>query len=172
MRIYGEFVRDEAGAVTIDWVALTAGILLLGIMVVYAIFNGGVAGIVTSINATLTDVAAGADTGAIPSLGGVELAGDPMLLPDGSFLPVGTKLEVESFDGKLIGAPPGTTANAISFYDSSGTFISSTMLVGDQFAVLNGATVSSATAFTLSDANGGGTVLLSDFIETRTSIID
>ena len=30
------------GAVTIDWVALTAGILLLGIAVVYGVFEGGV----------------------------------------------------------------------------------------------------------------------------------
>ncbi len=55
MKIYGEFFRDDTGAVTIDWVALTAGILLLGIMVIYAIFNGGVASLVTSINATLAD---------------------------------------------------------------------------------------------------------------------
>ncbi len=32
-------VNDERGAITIDWVTLTAGILLLGIMVVYTIMN-------------------------------------------------------------------------------------------------------------------------------------
>ena len=44
---------------TIDWVALTAGILLLGIMVVYAIFNGGVSSLVSSINDTLRTAALG-----------------------------------------------------------------------------------------------------------------
>ena len=56
MTIFTKFLSDDAGAVTIDWVALTAGILLLGIMVVYAIFNNGVAGLVNDINATLASV--------------------------------------------------------------------------------------------------------------------
>ena len=56
MTKFSQFLSDDAGAVTIDWVALTAGILLLGIMVVYAIFNNGVAGLVTSINSTLSSV--------------------------------------------------------------------------------------------------------------------
>ncbi len=30
----GTLIRDEAGAVTADWVALTAGILILGLIVV------------------------------------------------------------------------------------------------------------------------------------------
>jgi len=33
------FIRDDAGAVTIDWVALTAGILILGVGVVAALFD-------------------------------------------------------------------------------------------------------------------------------------
>ncbi|MGD1923452.1 MAG: hypothetical protein ACFB03_04595 [Paracoccaceae bacterium] len=48
-----KFINDEAGAVTIDWVALTAGILLLGIAVVYGIFEGGVSDLATSINSNL-----------------------------------------------------------------------------------------------------------------------
>ncbi|MEM0987794.1 MAG: hypothetical protein AAGK00_02865 [Pseudomonadota bacterium] len=48
-----KFLRDDSGAVTIDWVALTAGILLLGIAVVYAIFNQGVSPLVSSINSNL-----------------------------------------------------------------------------------------------------------------------
>ena len=56
MTKFTKFLSDDAGAVTIDWVALTAGILLLGIMVVYAIFNGGVATLVTNINTTLSGV--------------------------------------------------------------------------------------------------------------------
>lgn len=51
------FIRDEAGAVTIDWVALTAGILLLGIAVVYAIFgSSGVGSVVSEIQSELTNV--------------------------------------------------------------------------------------------------------------------
>ena len=52
---------------TIDWVALTAGILLLGIMVVYAIFNGGVASLVTNINTTLTGVTTNVTLPSTPS---------------------------------------------------------------------------------------------------------
>ena len=59
------FLRDDAGAVTIDWVALTAGILLLGIMVVYSIFNNGVSSLVTSINSTLTGVTTNVNTGTL-----------------------------------------------------------------------------------------------------------
>jgi hypothetical protein len=33
------FWSDESGAVTIDWVTLTAGILILGIVVVFAVMN-------------------------------------------------------------------------------------------------------------------------------------
>lgn len=68
MTKFQHFLSDDAGAVTIDWVALTAGILLLGIMVVYAIFNGGVASLVTSINATLSSVTTAVDTGAVPTI--------------------------------------------------------------------------------------------------------
>ena len=39
-----QFVFCERGAVTIDWVAICAAILLVGITVVYGIFNSGVAG--------------------------------------------------------------------------------------------------------------------------------
>ena len=56
MTKFTKFLSDDAGAVTIDWVALTAGILLLGIIVVYTIFNGGVASLVSNINSTLTGV--------------------------------------------------------------------------------------------------------------------
>lgn len=67
MTKFANFLSDDAGAVTIDWVALTAGILLLGIMVVYAIFNGGVASLVSSINSTLSGVAVDISVGSAPS---------------------------------------------------------------------------------------------------------
>ena len=56
MTKFTKFLNDDAGAVTIDWVALTAGILLLGIMVVYAIFNNGVQSLVSNVNSTLNTV--------------------------------------------------------------------------------------------------------------------
>jgi hypothetical protein len=37
--MYGLLLNDERGAVTVDWVTLTAGILLLGIMVVYSVMK-------------------------------------------------------------------------------------------------------------------------------------
>jgi len=66
MTNFTKFLSDDAGAVTIDWVALTAGILLLGIMVVYAIFNGGVSSLVTNINSTLKNVTVSINTGTQP----------------------------------------------------------------------------------------------------------
>ncbi len=57
----------DAGAVTIDWVALTAGILLLGIMVVYAIFNNGVASLVSNVNETLSSITTDVTAGAAPN---------------------------------------------------------------------------------------------------------
>lgn len=59
MTMIKNFLHDETGAVTIDWVALTAGILLLGIAVVFSIFSNGVSPLVRSINAQLSDAGAG-----------------------------------------------------------------------------------------------------------------
>lgn len=53
MLTFHHFLSDEDGAVTIDWVALTAGILLLGIAVIYAIFSEGVDPLVGKINSSL-----------------------------------------------------------------------------------------------------------------------
>ena len=66
MTKFTKFLIDDAGAVTIDWVALTAGILLLGIMVVYAIFNGGVSSLVSNVNSTLSGVTTAVNTGVVP----------------------------------------------------------------------------------------------------------
>ncbi len=46
----GEFLRDDAGAVTIDWVALTAGTLLVGMAIVYVVFSDGVGPLITKMN--------------------------------------------------------------------------------------------------------------------------
>ena len=66
-----KFLNDDTGAVTIDWVALTAGILLLGIMVIYAIFNNGVANLVSNINSTLEGVTTGVTVGSAPTQSGL-----------------------------------------------------------------------------------------------------
>ena len=68
MTKFTKFLSDDAGAVTIDWVALTAGILLLGIMVVYAIFNNGVASLVSNVNSTLSGITTNVDVGPAPDL--------------------------------------------------------------------------------------------------------
>ena len=64
------FLSDDAGAVTIDWVALTAGILLLGIMVVYAIFNNGVSTLVSNVNSTLEGVSTTVPITSVDAIGG------------------------------------------------------------------------------------------------------
>ena len=53
---FNEFLGDDAGAVTIDWIALTAGIMVVGILVVYAIYNDGVTSVVIDINAMAVDL--------------------------------------------------------------------------------------------------------------------
>ncbi|MDH3666257.1 MAG: hypothetical protein OEN23_04930 [Paracoccaceae bacterium] len=68
--MFANFLRDDAGAVTIDWVALTAGILLLGIMVIYAIFNGGVSSLVSSVNSTLATTGSGVNIGTLENQNG------------------------------------------------------------------------------------------------------
>ncbi len=70
MTKFFKFLGDDAGAVTIDWVALTAGVLLLGILVVYAIFNNGVSTVVSNINATLDGVATNVTIGTVDNIGG------------------------------------------------------------------------------------------------------
>ncbi len=65
MTKFTKFLSDDTGAVTIDWVALTAGILLLGIMVVYAIFNNGVSSLVSNVNSTLEGVSTNVSIGTI-----------------------------------------------------------------------------------------------------------
>ncbi|MEL6218248.1 MAG: hypothetical protein AAFR79_07245 [Pseudomonadota bacterium] len=52
------FALDDDGAVTIDWVALTASLLVLGIAVVYFIYENGVPGALDSINGELSRIQA------------------------------------------------------------------------------------------------------------------
>lgn len=67
MTMFSYFLSDEAGAVTIDWVALTAGVLLLGILVVYTIFKNGVSPLVSQIDSNLKSAGTGVNVGTAPS---------------------------------------------------------------------------------------------------------
>lgn len=56
VKILRRFVADKSGAVTVDWVALTAAVVIIGIGIIYTLFNNGddgVAGLVTNLNAQL-----------------------------------------------------------------------------------------------------------------------
>lgn len=68
MLVVKQFLKSESGAVTIDWVALAAGILLLGIAVVYAIFGNGVAPMINGISTELQRPGS-IPVGPVPSLG-------------------------------------------------------------------------------------------------------
>ena len=48
------FLGDDAGAVTIDWVTLTAGVLLVGMVVVFAIYLNGVTSAASTVSSTLS----------------------------------------------------------------------------------------------------------------------
>ena len=65
MTKFPEFFNDDAGAVTVDWITLTAGILLLGIMIIYAIYNYGLPTLVPNINEALAGEPANVALGTI-----------------------------------------------------------------------------------------------------------
>lgn len=50
MRLFSQLLDDDAGAVTIDWVTLTAGVLLAGMVTIYTIYGGGVSTLVAATN--------------------------------------------------------------------------------------------------------------------------
>ncbi len=65
MTKFTEFFSDDAGATTIDWLVLTTGILLLGIMVVYSIGNDGLSNLTPNINTALAGESANVIIGTI-----------------------------------------------------------------------------------------------------------
>ena len=73
MKLFNAFLNDESGAVTVDWVVLTAAIVGLGIAVLTSV-SGGTRSLADQISgnlaagqvATLTGLAS-ASTGASPS---------------------------------------------------------------------------------------------------------
>ena len=63
MNRYAEFLRDDAGTVLADWIALALGILALGVMVVYSIVSEGVSSLTSNARGTLSVVEVGVDAG-------------------------------------------------------------------------------------------------------------
>jgi len=66
---------DKSGAVTVDWVALTAAVVIIGIGIVYAVFgtgDSGVNGLVTNLGTQLGVAAENIDgaVGTLPTSGG------------------------------------------------------------------------------------------------------
>lgn len=59
---------DERGAITVDWVSVTAGILVAGIVVVYAIYNNGVSSLVVNIDSQADSFVGSADPGSAENL--------------------------------------------------------------------------------------------------------
>jgi Flp pilus assembly pilin Flp len=57
-KIMNRFAKDEDGAVTVDWVVLTAAIVGLGLVVMNAI-KPGITGGAATINTRITAAAAG-----------------------------------------------------------------------------------------------------------------
>ncbi len=67
------FRKDEDGAVTVDWVVLTAAVIGLG-TVAYTQISGGAVGLATDVNSALSDatISTGTNAGAA---GGITEAG-------------------------------------------------------------------------------------------------
>ena len=58
LNIFKSFANDEAGAVTVDWVVLTAAIVGLGIVVMTSV-GGGITGLATATATKLGTYSAG-----------------------------------------------------------------------------------------------------------------
>ncbi|HUS52664.1 MAG TPA: hypothetical protein VMY41_01490 [Thermohalobaculum sp.] len=65
MKNLTKFFDDDSGAVTIDWVTLSAGILVVGIFTVYSIYNNGVGSVVENVNSNALDVFVNAEIGTV-----------------------------------------------------------------------------------------------------------
>ncbi len=64
MNLVRTFRNDESGAVTVDWVVLTAAIVGIGIAVLGAV-GGGIGSLTDQINTDLTESSTGAGSDAI-----------------------------------------------------------------------------------------------------------
>ena len=71
MKLFNAFLKDESGAVTVDWVVLTAAIVGLGIAVLSTVRTG-----TTTLAGTISADLAGIETGLEASSGGTTTGGD------------------------------------------------------------------------------------------------
>ncbi len=133
-----------------------AGILLPGIMAVYAIFNGGVAGLVNKINSALTGVELISDVGLTPALYDMQLASGAKL-PAGSVV---TDVQANTITDARTNEVT-IVSYSTTFERPDGTSVTTTEF-GDALSV--GTTVKSGMYFTLPD--GGGTVTQASVTET------
>jgi len=158
-----DFLRDDAGAITIDWVALTAGLLLLGIMVVYAIFNGGVSGLVNDISSTLAGITTDVDTGDAPGLNGeaVALGTDTFDLAGGGTIPIGSVVSHSSTFDIGIDTPDGNhiDLSAPDFSPLRSVVpVGSTIAANSTFKLPDGSSVSASSVSGSSGGSGSGLV--------------
>lgn len=58
-RMFERFLKDESGAVTVDWVVLTAGIVGLGLMVLIGV-NNSLGSAATALNTDILTTSASA----------------------------------------------------------------------------------------------------------------
>ena len=64
--MFTRFFKSEDGVATVDWVALSAGVLILAIAVLYGIMGTGAASTATSVNKTLITAGTAIDPGPAP----------------------------------------------------------------------------------------------------------
>jgi Flp pilus assembly pilin Flp len=69
------FARNESGAVTVDWVALTAGIIVVGLAIVWYIMDNGVDVLAGKIVTGLAAIDPTTTTGAPPVIDGAAAGG-------------------------------------------------------------------------------------------------
>lgn len=76
LNIIRRFAADKSGAVTVDWVALTAAVVIIGIGLVYAVFgtdDSGIGAVVNNFGDELDTAAQNIQdngVGAFPTSGG------------------------------------------------------------------------------------------------------
>lgn len=61
MPVLAEMLTDESGAVTIDWVSLTAGVLLAGMATIFTIYGNGVDALVVEMSDHVNAFVAGGE---------------------------------------------------------------------------------------------------------------
>ena len=135
------FQRGDEGSVTIEWMEIVTGIVTLGTIMVYAIFNDGTASPTDGASNTLASVNSGVDTGAAANL----TASRALQLTERVALPVGSVAVHSDRTVTVFNTPSG------GWVDAWG---------GDGTNIPTGATLTSPDTFTLED---GRTVATSNF---------